>query len=185
MPPLPSDRVAITKPFQNVGCDFLGPFESKSNQKMYVCLYTCLTTRAVHLEVVENMSTGAFLECLIRFVSRRGVPSIIRTYCGTNFRLGQKIIDLLYENNETTGESVMSYCANQKIRWIFNPPAAPWMGGVWERLVRTVKQAFRKAIGRRKLSFTQMSTVIAQIEAVVNTRPLTKTYDLSIFYRAT
>ncbi|KAL6726688.1 hypothetical protein Aduo_008632 [Ancylostoma duodenale] len=61
MPPLPSDRVAITKPFQNVGCDFLGPFESKSNKKMCVCLYTCLTTRAVHLEVVENMSTGAFL----------------------------------------------------------------------------------------------------------------------------
>ncbi|KHJ85052.1 integrase core domain protein, partial [Oesophagostomum dentatum] len=174
MPPLPRDRVAVTKPFQNSACDFLGPFESTTKEKMYVCLYTCLTTRAVHLEVVENMSTGAFLNCLKRFISRRGVPDLMRSDCGTNFKLGHKIIDTLYESDETTGDSVMSYCANRRITWIFNPPAAPWMGGVWERLVRTVKQAFQKTIGRRKLTFAQMCTVIAEIEAVINTRPLTK-----------
>lgn len=78
MPALPKDRVVATKAFQNTGCDFMGPFTSKSQEKMYVALYTCLTTRAVHLEVVENMTTGAFLNSFIRFISRRAGPILNR-----------------------------------------------------------------------------------------------------------
>ncbi|EYC15188.1 hypothetical protein Y032_0037g3370 [Ancylostoma ceylanicum] len=174
MPPLPNDRVIISKPFQKIGCDFLGPFESNNQEKMYVCLYTCLTTRAVHLEAVENLSAGAFLNCFIRFVSRRGVPQLVRTDCGTNFKLGQKIIDKLFEKDEQHENSVMTYSATERIRWIFNPPGAPWMGGVWERLVGSVKRSFTKAVGRKKLTFTELNTVIARIEAIINTRPLTK-----------
>ncbi|XGW10254.1 hypothetical protein V3C99_012050 [Haemonchus contortus] len=88
MPALPTDRVIATTPFQNTGCDFMGPFTSKAQEKMYIALYTCLTTRAVHLEVVENMSTSAFLNSFVRFVSRRGVPKLMRTDCGTNFKQG-------------------------------------------------------------------------------------------------
>ncbi|KAK6028965.1 hypothetical protein OSTOST_04935 [Ostertagia ostertagi] len=109
MPPLPTDRVVITKPFRNIGCDFIGPFFTKSDENMYICLYTCLTTRAVHLEVVENMSAGAFLNSFIRFVSRRGVPHIVRSDCGANFRLGSKIIIKLSQPADSTGCSVMSY----------------------------------------------------------------------------
>uniref|UniRef100_A0A7I5E795 Peptidase A2 domain-containing protein n=1 Tax=Haemonchus contortus TaxID=6289 RepID=A0A7I5E795_HAECO len=174
MPPLPKDRVVITKPFQNVGCDFIGPFDSKEKTKMYVCLYTCLTTRAVHLEVVENMTAVAFLNSFVRFVSRRGVPKLIRTDCGTNFKLGQVVINNLYQNNDIDGYSVMSYSSSEGIKWIFNPPSAPWMGGVWERLVGTVKRCFSKAIGRKKLTFIEMTTAITRIEALINTRPLTK-----------
>ncbi|VDO05473.1 unnamed protein product [Haemonchus placei] len=67
---------------------------------------------------------------------------------------------------------MMTYCAKQRIRWIFNPPGAPWMGGAWERLVGTVKRAFNKAVGRKKLAFPEFLTVVTEIEAVVNTRPL-------------
>ncbi|WKX93844.1 hypothetical protein Q1695_011255 [Nippostrongylus brasiliensis] len=174
MPPLPADRVVECKPFQNTGCDFMGPFTSKTQEKMYIALYTCLTTRAVHLEVVENMSTGAFLSSFIRFISRRGVPKLIRTDCGTNFKHGEQIIATMFEHDETTGHSLMSYSAAEKIKWLFNPPAAPWMGGVWERLVGSVKKALNKSIGRKRLSFTEMCTITARIEAVLNTRPLTK-----------
>uniref|UniRef100_A0A1I7XJM3 Integrase catalytic domain-containing protein n=1 Tax=Heterorhabditis bacteriophora TaxID=37862 RepID=A0A1I7XJM3_HETBA len=149
MAPLSRDRVVCSKPFENVGCDYMGPWTSKEGQKMYVAIYTCLTTRAVHLEVAEDLTAGAFLHSFIRFSSRRGVPAIIRTDCGTNFTLGAKIIKMLYANDTETGLSVMSYSANKGIRWIFNPPGAPWMGGVWERLVGTVKRAFHKMMVKK------------------------------------
>lgn len=148
MPSLPSDSVMVSKPFENVGCDFMGPFLSKSLEKMYVCLYTCLTTRALHLELVENLSAGAFLNSFIRFTSRRGIPKLMRSDCGSNFKQGERIIAARYENDHTTGNSLMSYCATEKIKWVFNPPGAPWMGGAWERLVGSVKKAFNKSIGR-------------------------------------
>uniref|UniRef100_A0A7I5E6D1 Integrase catalytic domain-containing protein n=1 Tax=Haemonchus contortus TaxID=6289 RepID=A0A7I5E6D1_HAECO len=172
MPPLPNDRMVRTQPFENVGCDFMGPFLCKENQKYYICLYTCLTTRAIHLEVVEDMSARTFLNSFIRFISRRGVPKLVRTDCGTNFKLGQHIIESMHDsaNNDC---SLMSYSANHGIRWIFNPPNAPWMGGAWERMVGTVKRAFAKSIGRRKLSYPELYTVVTEIEAIVNTRPLT------------
>ncbi|VDL81853.1 unnamed protein product [Nippostrongylus brasiliensis] len=174
MPSLPLDRVMVSKPFQNVGCDFMGPFLSKSLNKMYVCLYTCLTTRALHLEVVENLSAGAFLNSFIRFTSRRGIPKIMRSDCGTNFKQGERIIAAMYESDQVTGNSLMSYCATERIKWIFNPPGAPWMGGAWERLVGSVKKAFNKSIGRKRLNFSDMCTVLTRIEAILNTRPLTK-----------
>ncbi|KAK6735736.1 hypothetical protein RB195_018771 [Necator americanus] len=174
MPPLPRDRVLVSKPFQNTGCDFMGPFTSKTEEKMYDCLYTCLATRAVQLEAVENLSTGAFLESFIRFVSRRGVPKIMRSDCGSNFKNGEHIIEAIFKKDDSTGSSLTTYCANERIKWIFNPPASPWMGGVWERLVGSVKKALNKSIGRRKLSFPEMCTVLTRIEAILNTRPLTK-----------
>lgn len=122
MSPLPKDRVLVTKPFANVVCDCMGPFECSRKDKMYICLQTCLTTRVVHLEAVENLSRGAFLNSIIRFVSRRGVPNLMRMDCGTNFKLGQKVI----ENLKTTEvDSITNYSATQGIKWIFNPPASP------------------------------------------------------------
>ncbi|KAK6760856.1 hypothetical protein RB195_022067 [Necator americanus] len=174
MPPLPSDSVTISKPFQNVGCGFMGPFVSTRNERMYICLYTCLAIRAIHLEMVESLGTGAFLNSFIRYVSRRSVPLLMRTDCGSNFKLGQKIIEKLFESDETIGNSVMNYCASEGIKWIFNPPASPWMGGVWKGLVGSVNRSFQKSVGRKKLPFEQMVTVVTRIEAVVNTHPLTK-----------
>ncbi|EYB93587.1 hypothetical protein Y032_0180g773 [Ancylostoma ceylanicum] len=179
MPHLPRDRVVITKPFQNVGCllfslDFLGPYYKDKGEKMYVCLYTCLTTRAVHLKVVENMTSSAFLNSFVRFVFRRGVPKLMRTDCGTNFKLGQFVIEKLFEKNDESDSLVKTYSASEGMKWIFNPPGSPWMGGVWERLVGSVKRCFSKAIGRKRLSFVDMTTTMTRVEAIINTRPLTK-----------
>ncbi|VDL79031.1 unnamed protein product [Nippostrongylus brasiliensis] len=177
MAPLPKDRVIVSKTFENVGCDFMGPIESVTREKMYVCLYTCLTTRAVHLEVVEDLTTGAFLSSFIRFISRRGVPKYVRSDCGTNFKLGQKVIQKLFEDDENRENTVMSYCATEGIKWVFNPPGAPWMGGVWERLVGSVKRALQKTFGRKRLNFVQLCTAMARTEAVLNTRPITKIHN--------
>ncbi|KAK6762532.1 hypothetical protein RB195_023307 [Necator americanus] len=98
----------------------------------------------------------------------------MRTDCGSNSKLGQKIIEKLFESDETTENPIMNYCASEGIKWIFNPPASPWMGGVWKRLVGSVKRSFQKSVGRKKLSFEQMATVLTRIEAIINTRPLTK-----------
>ncbi|KAK6761390.1 hypothetical protein RB195_022449 [Necator americanus] len=187
MPSLPPDRVEITKAFQNVGCDLMGPFESKMDEGMYICLYTCLTTRAIHLEVTKNLSTGVFLNSFLRFISRRGVPQLIRTDCGSNFKLGHQVIDIIFKKDDLSGSSVMTYSASESIKEIFSPPALPWMNGVWERLVGSVKRSFQKAVGRKKLSFEEMMTITAQIEAIISTRPIAKLilmrflYDLSIF----
>ncbi|VDP61824.1 unnamed protein product [Heligmosomoides polygyrus] len=98
----------------------------------------------------------------------------MRSDCGSNFKQGERIIAAMYENDHTTGNSLMSYCATEKIKWVFNPPGAPWMGGAWERLAGSVKKAFNKSIGRKRLSFTDICTAITRIEAILNTRPLTK-----------
>uniref|UniRef100_A0A1I7WGZ8 Integrase catalytic domain-containing protein n=1 Tax=Heterorhabditis bacteriophora TaxID=37862 RepID=A0A1I7WGZ8_HETBA len=137
-----------------------------------ICLFTCLTTRAVHLECIENLSAGTFLRCLQRFVARRGVPNSIRSDQGRNFLLAERVLLYLDEVDESIGSSVNSYMANERIKWIFNPPISPWMGGICERLVQSVKRAYNKMIGRRKISIAEMTTVIAMIEAILNTRPI-------------
>uniref|UniRef100_A0A7I4Z4F9 Reverse transcriptase domain-containing protein n=1 Tax=Haemonchus contortus TaxID=6289 RepID=A0A7I4Z4F9_HAECO len=125
MAPLPRDRSVICKPFQHVGCDYIGPFTTDNNEKAYIALYTCLTTRTIHLELVDNLSASAFLDSFLRFISRRGVPTIIRSDCGTSFVLRAKVIDHLFQNTTETGHSVMSYSATKNIKWIFNPQRLP------------------------------------------------------------
>ncbi|VDO73466.1 unnamed protein product [Heligmosomoides polygyrus] len=173
MAPLPMDRVRRARPFENTGCDLIGPYSLKGGSKIYICLYTCLTTRAIHLEVVENLSASAFLDSFVRFSARRGVPKLVRTDCGSNFVLGQKVIDSLYTHDRDTERSINRYCAENRINWVFNPPGAPWMGGVWERLVGSVKLALQKSVGRKRLAATEMNTVVTRIEAILNTRPIT------------
>ena len=80
----------------------------------------------------------------------------------------------MFEKCGENNTSLMNYCASERIKWLFNPSASPWMGGAWERLVGLVKKSFNKSIGRKRLSFADMCTAIARIEAIVSTRPLTK-----------
>uniref|UniRef100_A0A1I7W8R0 Integrase catalytic domain-containing protein n=1 Tax=Heterorhabditis bacteriophora TaxID=37862 RepID=A0A1I7W8R0_HETBA len=170
---LPPDRVVKANPFQNSGIDLLGPFDLKENNKAYICLFTCLVTRAVHLECVENLSASAFLKALQRFIARRGVPSIIRSDQGSNFILAEYILSKINDKYHFQNTPVKGFIENEKIKWIFNPPSSPWMGGVWERLVQSVKRAYIKMIGRKKLSFIEMNTIIINIEAILNSRPIT------------
>ena len=142
---LPADRVNFQRPFSLCGVDYAGPLLVKDTSgvnKMWIALFVCGTTRAVHVEVVESLGVDDFLLAWRRFVSCRGTPSRIRSENGTTFVAAAKIL---------------------RIQWIFNPPVAPWFG-FYERLVRVVKTPLKKVLGKALLRPTELVTVLCEIE---------------------
>ena len=181
MSDIPEDRLCIDeKPFTNTGVDCLGPYHIKlskrnrSNQatgKRYVPLFTCLTMRAVHLEIAGDLSTDAFILALRRFISRRGKVNIIRLDKGTNFVGASKELKQAIKNIDQN--TANKHLIAKGINWKFNPPVSPWMGGIWESLVK-----FVKVIIRNKL-FTEecLSTFLCELESILNQRLLTPISD--------
>ncbi|XP_043241030.1 uncharacterized protein LOC122391301 isoform X1 [Amphibalanus amphitrite] len=159
--PLPRDRVSPAPPFSVTGVDFAGPLFSVDfpRKKLYVCLFTCAVTRAVHLELTESLSLPHFMLAFRRFAARRGVPSTV------------------YSDNATTfkGADVQlrKYFGRLSPCWKFIAPLSPWWGGWWERLIRSVKVALRKSLGKRCLTRIELETVLSEVEACINSRPLT------------
>ncbi|XP_021959265.1 uncharacterized protein LOC110855152 [Folsomia candida] len=164
---LPDNRVKMGKVFEVIGVDYAGPLYLKDKSKVWFCLFTCAVYRCVHLEVVNSLSTEAFIMTLDRFIARRGRPSVIYSDNGTNF-VGAvnlfKNIDWSQVEKETE---------TKRIKWIFNPPSSPWWGGWWERLVKTVKDLIKRMLGNARLNFEQLSSCLCSVEATVNGRPLT------------
>ncbi|XP_062710837.1 uncharacterized protein LOC134288917 [Aedes albopictus] len=175
MAPLPKVRVTpYIRPFTFVGVDFFGPVLVKVGRsvvKRWVSLFTCLTIRAVHLEVVHSLSKESCVMAVRRFVSRRGAPSEIFSDNGTNFvgasnQLKQEMDDL--------NQHLASTFTNTTTRWSFNPPGAPHMGGVWERMVRSVKVALGGILeAQRRPDDEILETVVIEAEVMINSRPLT------------
>ncbi|XP_024870324.1 uncharacterized protein LOC112453674 [Temnothorax curvispinosus] len=169
MAELPADRVRRAKPFSISGVDFAGPFNivtrrarGVSSVKVYAYLFVCFSVKAVHLEAAFSLSTDSFLAALRRFVARRGRCSLLYSDCGTNFVGAAQEL-----------ESRMSLAAErEKIKWSFNPPSAPHFGGLWEAGVKTFKTHLRRTVGDQVLSIEEFTTVLAQVEAVLNSRPL-------------
>ncbi|XP_055603880.1 uncharacterized protein LOC129752114 [Uranotaenia lowii] len=142
MAPLPKARLtAFLRPFTFTGLDYFGPILVKvgrSHVKRWVALFTCFTTRAIHMEVAHSLSTVSCKLCIRRFIARRGAPAEIYSDNGTNFRgAANELQKQLLEVNQGCAETF----TNTNTNWFFNPPAAPHTGGVWERLVRSVKTA--------------------------------------------
>jgi len=178
---LPSSRVVPARPFLRCGVDFAGPFtlraipsRSKCTFKAYLAIFICFTTRAVHLEVVSSLSSEAFLATFRRFVSRRGKPSDIYSDCGTNFvgaakemKEVSKFLQIPANNNTIANELSKDF-----IQWHFNPAGAPHMGGLWEAGVKSVKFHLYRIMGSSRLTFEELTTAMAQIEACLNSRPL-------------
>ncbi|XP_053390171.1 uncharacterized protein LOC123560839 [Mercenaria mercenaria] len=145
MPSLPPSRVTECRPFSRTGLDYLGPIYVKSNdtpKKVWVCLFTCLVTRAVHLEVVLDMSTEEFLMCLRRFISQRGTPVQLISDNGSHFKAASSILDRIW-NRTLHSDEVQTYASNSRITWNFITELAPWMGGYYERLCDTCNKYYK------------------------------------------
>ena len=177
MAPLPEARVTAFQPaFFNTGVDYMGPFYitvKRSVEKRWICLFTCLSTRAVHLELAQDLSSASFLNMLTIFSSLRGKPGHIYCDNGTNLRGGARILqDALKE--ELGEDGTRDLLASKGIEFHFNPPEAPHMGGAWERLVRTVKRAMGPILHDKTVKEEVLRTALAAATGLINGRPLTR-----------
>ena len=174
MADLPDCRFDTSRPFACVGLDYFGPLtvrRFRKTEKRYVLLVTCLTTRALHLELVTSLDTDGFLMALRRFIARRGRPKLIMSDNGTNLVAGERELrDCIREWNQ---DQIVNELCQRQIEWRFNPPTASHMGGVWERLVASVKRALRVVLGVQCLSEDVLQTVLVEVEFMLNGRPLT------------
>ncbi|XP_053692417.1 uncharacterized protein LOC128740870 [Sabethes cyaneus] len=175
MAPLPKQRLTpYVRPFTYVGVDYFGPLFVKVGRqvvKRWVALFTCMTVRAIHLEVVHNLSTESFVMAVRRFIARRGAPAEFFSDNGTCFGGANK---QLQNEIQSRSDALATTFTNANTRWNFNPPGAPHMGGVWERLVRSVKQAIGTIIDSpRKPNDETLATVLSDTESMINSRPLT------------
>ena len=173
---LPEFRVREAAPFSKVGVDFAGPVYVKSTDgemvKSYIALFTCCVTRAVHLDLVADLTAPTFLRCLRKFTARRGTPSLIVSDNAKTFKASGKILRRMYDKEE-----VRAHLETNRIDWRFNLERAPWWGGFFERLIGTTKRCLRKVLGNAKLNADEMITVLTELEATMNSRPLTYEYD--------
>ena len=171
-PPLPEYRVREAPPFAYSGVDFAGPLYVKTsdgseNSKVWVTLYPCCVTCTVHLELVPDMTAQTFLRSFKRFTSRRGVPIQMVSDNEKTFVSAAQLID-----NVLMSPDVQQYTAGMKIRWVFNFEKAPWWGGFFERMVQSVKRCLKKAVGKAKLTYDELLTALTEVEAIVNSRPI-------------
>ena len=176
MAPLPDFRCQESPPFTHTGIDFAGPLYTKDaaeadKSKVWIALFTCAATRAVHLEMVDNMTTESFLAAFTRFASRRGMPSHIYSDNAKQFIRAEKEIEQLWKL--ANSKKVVDKLAEKQIEWHYNPPNSPHWGGLWERLVRSVKNPLKKVVKNALLTKEELYTTLCQIERMVNSRPLT------------
>ena len=171
-PPLPMSRVTVDYPFTYTGVDFAGPlFIKQSNDEMvksYIALYTCGVSRAVHLDLVPDLTADAFMRSFRRFIARFGVPQVTISDNAKTFKTVSKSLQALFDVTEVT-DQLTSY----RVKWNFNLEKAPWWGGFFERLVRCVKRCLKKTLHQARLTFEEMLTVLLEVEGVLNSRPLT------------
>ena len=176
MPPLPEERVNCASPFAFTGLDYLGPLYIKDvgmeeSTKVWVCLFTCMVVRAVHLEVIRDMSCEQFLMCLRRFIDQCGAPTSITSDNARQFKLAKNTLQQAW-NEMQCDDEVQSYVSNAGIQWNFITELSPWMGGFYERMVGLVKRALRKSLGSLTLTYDQLQTLLTEISAVLNSQPL-------------
>ncbi|GFY76172.1 integrase catalytic domain-containing protein [Trichonephila inaurata madagascariensis] len=164
---LPPDRVTDCVTFEVVGIDLAGLLFLKTGEKVWIILFTCVVYRALHFELVNALSSDAFLLALRRFIARRGRPRLIYCDNGTNFQ------GAFYDLAKLDRHKISRETPTQKIVWKCIPPPTAWWGGWWERLVRIIKELLRRSLGKSILSYEALSTVICECEFLIISRPLT------------
>lgn len=171
---LPPERVTAFKPaFNATGMDYFGPFNvmvRRSVEKRYGVLFTCLASRAVHIEIADSLNTDSCIMAMQRFIGRRGTPSHIYSDNGTNiFGASRELRGVIQELN---WENLADRTSTLGIKWHFNTPASPHHGGVWERLIRTVKRVLQQMLLSKLPRPETLHTVMVQVESILNNRPL-------------
>ena len=180
MADLPVDRLTPAPPFSFVGLDVFGPWlvsarrtrGGVANSKRWAVLFTCLTTRAIHIELIESMDSSSFINALRRFLALRGPVVQLRSDCGTNFVGAHN--ELQASLNEMH-DAIQPYLASEGCDWIFNAPHSSHVGGVWERMIgvtRRILDAMLAEIEPKRLSHEVLLTLMAEVTAIVNARPL-------------
>ena len=175
------ERVTPGCVFERVGVDYAGPFLIKSGKvrkptilKAYACIFVSLAVKAVHVELVSDLTTEDFLATLRRFNARRGLPTLIWSDYGTNFVGAKRELKERYQFLEQgKSQGILSdFCASRNIEWRFIPEHGPHFGGLWEAVIKSVKKHLRCCIGESRLTFEELTTVLAQVEACLNSRLL-------------
>ena len=174
---LPLERVSPElPPFTHTGVDFFGPFYVKRGRgqvKKYGVIFTCMTSRATHLEEAESLSADSFMCALIRFIPRRGQVKTLRSDKGTNFIGAGKELKKELDNLMHANDSIQGSMLSREISWTFNPPHASEFGGVWEREIRSVRKILDALLVQQALTDESLHTLLCEVEAVMNSRPLT------------
>ena len=174
---LPKFRLAKSlKAFTNVGVDFAGPFETKQGRgkirhKRWLCLFTCLEIRAVHLELAFGLDTNSFLNAFFRFASRRGMPSLVISDNGTNFIKANKELKNVIQNLDKN--KIIEKTSSKGVEWKFNPPSAPHFGRIFEIMIKAAKRAMNAQIKNAEVTDEELLTIIISVEHILNSRPLT------------
>ena len=173
---LPPERTTESAPFERVGVDLFGPFEVKigastrsrsSTIKMWGCIFTCLTSRAAHIEPLDSADTSSFINAFRRFCAIRGLPSLIISDRGGNFVRASKVL-----SSGIDMEAVEVRLRDCGITWEFNPPHASHFGGVWERVIgsaRRVMDGMLKELHGKTLDRDSLITMFAEASRVINT----------------
>ncbi|XP_028413531.1 uncharacterized protein LOC114536368 [Dendronephthya gigantea] len=168
---LPTDRTVGSSAFQVIGVDYAGPIPYRTaknrERKSYLLLYTCSLSRAVHLELLPDLTTTEFIHSLKKFIARRGRPRKIYSDNGRTF-----VSAATWLRKVMKEERFHNWLAEQRIEWQFNLSRAPWWGGQFERMIGLVKQALYKTIGKACLQYKELQEVLLDIELVLNNRPL-------------
>ncbi|XP_073763460.1 uncharacterized protein [Danio rerio] len=182
MSDLPEDRMNTDPPFTCVGLDIFGPWTvttrktrgGQAESKRWAVIFVCMSTRAIHIEVIESMDTSSFINSLRRFFALRGAAKLLRSDCGTNFVSACR--ELQVSKLGCHNKEINNYLEDSGCQWLFNPPHASHMAGSWERMIgvsRRILDAMLLHHGNAKLTHEVLVTFMAEVTAIVNARPLT------------
>ena len=178
---LPAICTNPTPPFQSRGVDFAGPLICRqggqrrpTKVKSYACLFICFSTEAVHIELVSELTSEAFLATFCWFTARQGFPSDVYFDYGLNFIRANKELAEAFQLivSELTRLKLHHICSRHRTTWHFASKRARYFGCLWESQMKLMKKLLRKNIGPCVLTFEQLSTILSAAEATLNSHPL-------------
>ena len=170
-PPLVKSRVNQTYPFVVTGVDFTGSLyvrATEGERKVYLCFFTCAASRAIHLEIVTDLTVESFLQAFRRFAGRRSFPKLLLSDNASTYLAAAEELKYLFSSTDLS-ESL----SRKGTEWKFIPKRAPWFGGFWERLIGLTKSTLEKILGRTHATLESLQTIFVEVEGLLNDRPLT------------